>query len=197
MVHKEENGLNGAKAFGGVLAILAAVGGIAAIVRPLQEQMDSTHEELDRRLTSVEAHAHEEGHPRSVRLLVDNLGHRIDELASRLAEHSASDGHPMAQRELAAIRESFREVESQFRGQRDVTEVQQSHMERRFAALESWQKEHNRIEQQASDAQWTRIVELERWVYGRGLSLPAATVAPPGSGEDTNNGILDHPGGRP
>jgi len=197
MGQDKENGLHSARAFGGVLAILAVVGGIAAIVRPLQEQMNNMHEEIDRRLTFVEAHAREEGHPRSVRLLVEALERRIDELASRLEKHADSDGHPVTQRELAAIRESFREVESRIHGLQGVMDVQQSHTDRRFATVESWQKEHDLVEQRASDGQWARLVELERRVYGYGSSRPVDTVAPPVSREATHDGLSDHPGGRP
>ncbi len=143
---------NASKVLYGMLAILAVIGGMSAIVLPMQQS--------------------------------------IDGLRMVLAEHRSAKGHSPTTAVLAAVKQDFKEVETQFRAQRDLLdrtdakvgeqakilreleglllrthERLQSNIEQ-MSVTDSWIREHDLRIPGTDSAQWERIRALERQVYG-------------------------------
>ena len=96
----EPNGPNGAvsKVVAGILALMALIGGVAAIVAPMNQ--------------------------------------RIEAIEKSQVEHEGSESHIGTAAQLAAIREKFVEIETQFRGERQQRQDLAVLLDRRLAALD-------------------------------------------------------------
>lgn len=129
-----------AKAFGGVLAIVAIIAGLYAMVEPMGQRIDFQTEHLHTMQRNLETHAAENNHPWGV-----------------VAE-------------IAKVQEKFVEVETQFRGMRDLgllsdeqTKARLGRIEAQMLALEAALSERRSVDA----AVWERVKLLERQVYGR------------------------------
>ncbi len=90
---------NGMKTFSGILVIVAVIAATAAIVRPIQQQIES--------------------------------------VSIQLRNHTNQNNHPWGViAEIAEIRQRFIEVETQFRGMRDVIEARHNRNSARIEKLE-------------------------------------------------------------
>lgn len=106
----------------GTLAVIV-VTGLAGYTRMVKD-------ESSRRVESVEAEMR-----------------RVESrLASWTNKHEQLAAHPGAVAEMAAIRVSFREVETQFKGLREVMEVNNDDTGRRVLDAEAWMRRHNHKE---------------------------------------------------
>ena len=84
----------GAKAFGGVVALVAIVAGVYAMVEPMNQRIDFI--ERQQKDANVQ------------------LREVISKLSSELRQHEAITGHDGLIQQVAMTREQFREVETQF-----------------------------------------------------------------------------------
>lgn len=88
-------------------------------------------------------------------------------VSQKTTEHSAVDGHPFVIRSLAEHSEARKEIETQFRGVREMIELEHKRQDGDIAELN---KRSDRFETTGSlqDArQWERLHFLEREVFGR------------------------------
>lgn len=107
--------------------------------------------------------------------MVEPMGQRIDfvqkdltEIRLALAkddEREMDDVHS-----FSAVLERFKEVETQFRWLKEVTDVRLAHLEERMSQMSSWKDAHG------NDSQWERIRALERAVYGKPLPRNGGTI---------------------
>ena len=99
---------NGMKAFGGVLALVAILAGMKAFVNPVNQRVDFVGEQMSQ------------------------LGNNLDVLNRRDREHQVETDAG-----LAAIREKFAEIETQFDWLREVKKTELRDLSRRIEALEA------------------------------------------------------------
>ena len=99
---------NGMKAFGGVLALVAILAGMKAFVNPVNQRVDFVGEQMAQ------------------------LGNNLDILNRRDREHQVETDAG-----LAAIREKFAEIETQFDWLREVKKTELRDLSRRIEALEA------------------------------------------------------------
>ena len=116
-------GNSNAKAFGGILAIVALITGIAAIVRPMQVQVVGLSAEIERLTSSLDDHKDKLGHP-------ETLIGKFEMLHEQIEGHIASPGHPATRTDIASMRVQFTEVETQFRGQRELSQAEVASLHR-------------------------------------------------------------------
>ena len=101
--------------------------------------------------------------------MVEPMGQRIDFVQKGISEIRLALGKD-DEREMddvhsfSAVLERFKEVETQFRWLKEVTDVRLEHLEERAARLSDWKDAHG------NDSQWERIRALERAVYGQPLT---------------------------
>ncbi len=126
----------GRKAFAAVLGVLAVVGGIAAIITPMRQDMEAIRAELDRRLVPVEAHSRRDGHPATVMQSVAELGRDLTRLRDELHSHEALGLHAGAATEIARLTEKLTEVETQFDWLREVIDLNDNLLGLRIERLE-------------------------------------------------------------
>ncbi len=134
MPNNVTTGSNGAKAFAGVITVVAVIAGLFAMVRPMGQRIDA-------------------------------LGSQVESLREELHMHNASEGHPLVLQKHAEASERFKEVETQFRGMRELVSMEQSHTSRRLGVLEAWMSEHDRVIAATDATQWEKIRALERATY--------------------------------
>ena len=137
---KNGNGNGNAKAFGGIIAIIALITGIAAIARPMQIQVEAQDAKMVRFEKSLQDHIVKEGHPESIMQSLTLLRERVD-------RHETFDGHSKMESQIAMIRVQFKEIETQFREEAALREAADSsyaklvdveikHIERRLTKLD-------------------------------------------------------------
>ncbi len=80
---------NGAKAFGGIMAVLAVIGGMAAIMQPLNNRLQAVEEQLRHHVVKLD-------HPVA-------LAGGITRLREDFAKHVDSQGHPVLSERVKAI----------------------------------------------------------------------------------------------
>jgi hypothetical protein len=101
----------GAKAFGGVVAIVAVILGVYAMTEPMGQRMDFLRDRMD---VHLKLHS-------SASVLEDLAAIKVK--LEQLEKHENMHAHSGAVEDLAAIKEKFIEVETQFRGLREVTDT--------------------------------------------------------------------------
>jgi hypothetical protein len=102
---------------------------------------------------------------------LDQLEKADAKVEQRLATHEATYGHPLVMSDLATMRESFREVETQFDGDRKLNELQFTLLREDVKGIEVWMDIHDARVREFDAAQWERIKALERNVYGQPQSV--------------------------
>lgn len=103
--------------------------------------------------------------------MVEPMGQRIDFLAEELAQLRSSMAiddtrETRDQREAAAMVERFTEVETQFRGLREVVDVRLTHLESDAHIKTTWINTYDAEVRGRNAAERERIKSLERVVYG-------------------------------
>ena len=101
--------------------------------------------------------------------MVEPMSQRIDflerQLGRAIAAMERDDEREASDRNiLAAFQERFREIETQFDGERAMRERD----ERDLLEATKWIRTHDRIIERRDAEQWERIKSLERIAYGRG-----------------------------
>jgi len=81
----------------------------------------------------------------------------IVELKEIISHHIALRGHP-------ALEMSLQEVETQFKGVRELRDLDKEHSDRRIAKAETWIRQQDSCVTESNAAQWERIKALERLV---------------------------------
>lgn len=84
-----EQGKNGAKAFGGIMAVLAVLGGMAAIMQPMNNRLSAVEDQLVRHVEKLD-------HPVRVEASVENLTREV-------RGHTESQGHPPLAERVKAL----------------------------------------------------------------------------------------------
>lgn len=87
------------------------------------------------------------------------LGKLEDQTNAKLRDHSNLAAHPGAQEDLTTARERFKEVETQFEGERRVMALHVAAITHRLEKLEEKLENHNALRE--------KIRHLERIVYGK------------------------------
>lgn len=123
---------SGLKAFGVIATLAVLISGMAAIVRPIQQQMEGLQALIVGVNTELRSHSKENNHPWGV-----------------LAE-------------IATLRQRFVEVETQFRGLREISDLKSTVNKTQIAKLEEWQSWWYRNIPPLDADQNGRIVALER-----------------------------------
>ena len=116
---------------------MAILSGMAAIVRPMQQQIDA---------------------------------HTIE-----LRTHRTTAAHPQATANLAALREKFAEVETQFRALRELVDVRLAMVDHRTKEIETWLSWWHKTVPGLDARQNTRLEALERehkWATHSSASRP-------------------------
>ncbi len=135
----ENSNSSGSKAFAGVIVVVALITGVGAIVRPMQQQINSLEQQVLREQRQLDA---------------------------RHTSHVLLDAHPGALAMHAKTMERFSEVETQFAGLREVVGIRQMIDEKRLDEIDRWHLEHEIRVVGIDASQWERIKALERAVYG-------------------------------
>lgn len=99
--------------------------------------------------------------------MVEPMGQRIDFLSTQMKTHAVLQAHEGAAADLAKIVERFSEVETQFRGLRELTDLQFTLLRADTEKGKSWRDGHDLRVAPLNAAQWERIKALERAVYGK------------------------------
>lgn len=84
----------------------------------------------------------------------------------RNKEHALLQQHPGAQAHLSAMKERFSEVETQFKGLREVADVRLAKLDEAVGIIQVWRFEHEARVRALDAAQWERIKAIERALYG-------------------------------
>lgn len=106
--------------------------------------------------------------------MVEPMNQRIDYVKSeltglqqQLAEHSRTDAHSGTRADLARIHTKFAEVETQFKGLREITASRLDRLETQAANIEQWAAAHDLRVAPLNARQWSRIEALERVIFGK------------------------------
>lgn len=124
---KSMNG--GARAFGGVIAVVALISGVAAVILPMGERISS----LERQFTAA------------MRSLHDEHAATFDRVEEQISDHKGLYAHPEGGNDIGRIQEKFAEVEAQFRGAKELSLQIQKTNERRLDVLEKTVMDHDRL----------------------------------------------------
>lgn len=109
MANKTRNGNGSLVAIVAVTGLLGIVAGVYAMVQPMNQRIDHLTQYVERSENRV---------------------------TRTVFEHTSLHSHPDAAREMAQISERFKEVETQFRGLRELMTVRIAEMERRIERQE-------------------------------------------------------------
>jgi hypothetical protein len=97
--------------------------------------------------------------------LIEPIGQRMTFTEGTVEKHLTLAAHHGAVDDLARIKEKFAEIETQFRGLREVLETRIAHLEHGIEDLKTWRLGHARW-----DAAWVvRLEVLERGIHGTPL----------------------------
>lgn len=97
-------------AISAVLGLFAVIGGVYAMVQPMNQRIDHVTEQMQK---------------------------LEDRLIKGLDTHMAGKSHPGAAEDLATMSERFKEVETQFRGIKDIQATRFTEIERRLTETET------------------------------------------------------------
>jgi len=111
---------NGLKTLGVITGLVALfIASTAAIVRPMQREITG----LGGQLASIK----------------ETLNGQVANLKGDLNKHEAQNDHPWGVKaEIAAMSERFKEIETQFRGLREVYSLVEKRTDARLDILEEW-----------------------------------------------------------
>lgn len=98
--------------------------------------------------------------------MVEPMGQRIDFVNEQVKAHSGLHAHEGGVGDLAKIVERFSEVETQFRGLRELTGLQFELLRADVEHLKIRREDHELRVGGLNAAQWERIKALERAAYG-------------------------------
>lgn len=104
--------------------------------------------------------------------MVEPMGQRIDFMEEQISElnveilrHSDCEAHPGALARMATQQEKFAEVETQFKGLREVSDVRLKQLEHEQLVARDWRGAHGLRVEGLNASQWERIKALERAAY--------------------------------
>lgn len=90
----------------------------------------------------------------------------LTRMSHQLGRHETLQGHSSPLQEIAAIKVTFKEVETQFKGLREIMNIRFELLAQRVRDGEMWQADHDLRVRGLNSAQWERIRALERELYG-------------------------------
>ena len=143
---------------GFVVLIFAVYQGIESSSDRMQIQLNHLREDLVKE--SMQLDARSASRKETLDEIITRIEHSIDMIAEELRERSATS--TLAISKLAAFETQLTEVETQFRGVRDIHSLTQVHTERRLAQIEGWNVKHDAEVRGLNAAQWERIRSIEQ-----------------------------------
>jgi len=154
----------------GTVRLFAVAGAVVGIVLPVFLFLSESLGNLEERLVRVDTRVQESIRDQGMRLqqALETIDARLQ---TSITSHAAIVAHPNAAERLAAIEVSFQEVETQFKGLRDLVEARQNAI-----------KEFLEAERIAGDTiQAARLDSLRQQMNARlgGLAAPFPTIERP------------------
>ena len=156
-----ENSNSGIKAMTGLLAILATVGGMAAIVRPMSQSIDDLRNEHIRLAEALNVHLELPGHRGSIERL-NAFELQLASLLSDLSAHKNTIGHPGVLADLARIEVKFAEVETQFKAMKELFQVELVAHTNSLTSFEDYKFSHEKDSVFQNTTHTERIKFLEK-----------------------------------
>ena len=98
---------------------------------------------------------------------VDFLERQIGTMRTEMLEHGSRQAHPGMLQLYGQHSERFKEVETQFRSLRDLSDLQFTLLRNGATKATEWRERHDLHVAPLNAAQWERIRALERKVYGQ------------------------------